>query len=96
MTCKEAVDFLADYLEGNLTWRQRFVFELHLMLCRNCRAYLESYSRTVKIAKGLKRAASAEGNPPIPEELVRAILATRRSGDGPITDGDSGDRKPTV
>ena len=96
MSCKEAVAFLADYLEGNLTWRQRLMFELHLMLCRNCRTYLESYSRTVQLAKGLKNASSAEGIPPIPEELVRAILASRRSGDRPIAGGDSGDRKPTV
>jgi predicted anti-sigma-YlaC factor YlaD len=95
MTCKDAVDFLADYLEGNLAWPQRLVFELHLLLCRNCRRYLESYSRTVELTKGLNHESSTAGIPPIPEELVRAILAARRSGDGPTTGDNFGDGKPT-
>jgi predicted anti-sigma-YlaC factor YlaD len=94
MTCKDAVDFLADYLEGTLAWRQRLVFNLHLVLCRNCRRYLESYSRTVQLTKGLKHASSTDGIPPIPEKLVRAILAARRCGDGPITGDNFGDGKP--
>jgi RNA polymerase sigma-70 factor, ECF subfamily len=38
MTCQEFEDFLVDFLEGSLTYRQRVVFEIHLRTCSDCRA----------------------------------------------------------
>jgi predicted anti-sigma-YlaC factor YlaD len=94
MKCQDAVDFLADYLEGTLSWRQRLVFELHLAVCRNCRSYLETYSHTIQLTRGWKQAALAPGGiPPVPEELVRAILAARRSGESSLDPGDDGERR---
>ena len=87
MTCKEVIDFLGEYLDGALPWRQRLVFNLHLVLCRHCRRYLASYSETVRLARASGREPSS-GAQLVPEELVQAILAARRSGRGPSTGGD--------
>ena len=62
MTCKEVIDFLGDYLDRALPWRQRLVFNLHLVLCRHCRRYLASYSETVRLARALGRDAIVRGS----------------------------------
>jgi anti-sigma factor RsiW len=79
MHCREFTDFLDDYLSGDLSADERSVFETHLVECPSCVAYLESYRRTIHLAK---TASCASENPPlpleIPEELIQAILRTRR------------------
>lgn len=78
MTCRELIDFLADYLDGELPERRRQVFEQHLGECSDCRHYLESYRRTIELGK----AAFAVEDGPIPQEvppaLVQAVLNARR------------------
>jgi predicted anti-sigma-YlaC factor YlaD len=72
MNCQSVHQFLADYLSGALPWRQRLVFRLHLLFCRDCREYLASYAATIRMAKTLGESAE-----PVPEELTRAILAAQ-------------------
>lgn len=77
MTCREIAEFLMQYADGELPWRQRTAFKLHLALCPACREYLKSYELTVKLAR---LAATPDEEPvpaSVPEELVRAILASR-------------------
>jgi predicted anti-sigma-YlaC factor YlaD len=41
LTCKElARQYASDYLDHELTPRQRFSVRVHLMLCRNCRRFI--------------------------------------------------------
>jgi hypothetical protein len=79
LTCRELTDFLSRYVEGALTQEERKAFERHLSMCRPCRAYVESYRKTIE----LERSAFAEPDAPVPdevpEELVRAILTARRA-----------------
>jgi len=46
MTCKEAIEQLARYLDGELTADTLAEFEAHLARCAGCRAYLATYRRT--------------------------------------------------
>ena len=77
MTCRELVDFLLDYLAGDLPAAERARFEVHLGACPDCVAYLRAYRATVELG----RAAFAEPDAPVPDEvpeaLVQAILAAR-------------------
>ena len=77
MTCRELVEFLADYLDGGLPPDTRRVFEAHLADCPECAAYLRGYADAIRLAR-----ASAEADDAVPagvpERLVRAILAARR------------------
>ena len=77
MSCKDVTEFLSDYLDGALPMRQRLAFKLHLLMCRDCRKYLDSYVTTVKLANTLRKPTEPEEVLPIPEELVQAILAVR-------------------
>lgn len=75
MNCRECTDFLCDYLAGELPEKQRRVFEAHLELCPPCLTYLETYRATCDLG----RLACSEPAEPLPEALVQAILAARKS-----------------
>ena len=77
ITCREFEDFILDYLENALPERQRFVFELHLKLCRECRDYLAAYRRTIEVSKRAFEEPDAPLPDEVPEDLVKAILAAR-------------------
>ena len=77
MTCRELIEFLMAYDDGELPPEQRGEFDRHLNLCPSCVAYLDSYRKTVKLG----RLACGKLDEPVPcdvpDELVRAILAAR-------------------
>lgn len=75
MNCRECTDFLQDYLAGDLPENQQRIFEGHLELCPPCLTYLESYRKTL----ALGALVGEEPAEPMPEALVRAILAARAS-----------------
>jgi len=77
ITCKELIDFLADYVDGKLAGKPLHEFERHLAVCPACVNYIDSYKAT----RTLCRAALADDAAPpfkIPEELITAILAARK------------------
>ena len=79
MTCKELIGFLMDYVEGELPPDAQRHFDHHLGLCTDCRSYVDSYRETVRLGKMICQ-PDKEGLPAdIPEDLVQAILATRRT-----------------
>jgi anti-sigma factor RsiW len=79
MTCREAVEFLMDYLDGALPAEQRATFERHLERCPPCLKYLASYRETVRLGRSLCADPEEPAGEEIPEELVQAILASRSS-----------------
>jgi anti-sigma factor RsiW len=77
LTCREVIDFLADYLEGTLRADQRAPFEAHLAECADCVAYLRSYRETIRLAQEACRGPDDPVPADVPEELVRAIAKAR-------------------
>lgn len=81
MNCREFVDFLMAYLDGELPEPERSAFDRHLRDCPPCVTYLDTYSQTVRMGRTLCRDPEGPLPEDVPEELVRAILAARpRSG----------------
>ena len=78
MTCREFADFIIDYMDGGLDADVEAPFERHLSRCPSCRAYLAQYRATV--AAGKDAFADPDETLPadVPEELIQAILASRR------------------
>jgi predicted anti-sigma-YlaC factor YlaD len=77
VTCRDVIEFLADYFEGALAESERALFEEHLAVCRDCVAYLNTYRQTVLLEKqAFDDRESTAGE--IPAGLVRAILAARK------------------
>jgi predicted anti-sigma-YlaC factor YlaD len=75
LTCREVLDFLSEYLDGALPGETVAVFEHHLAVCPECRGYLDDFRATLRATKAAYASSSAQD---IPEELVQAILASRR------------------
>ncbi|MBK9071936.1 MAG: zf-HC2 domain-containing protein [Myxococcales bacterium] len=48
LTCQQLTEIITDYTEGRMSWRERFSVQLHLGMCRHCRAYLRQLRTTVK------------------------------------------------
>lgn len=77
MTCREFVEFLNAYLNGDLTPVERAEFERHLAVCPACVRYLQSYETTVVLTQ-TTLAADARDASEAPGELIDAILAAKR------------------
>jgi anti-sigma factor RsiW len=77
LTCREFADFIMDYLSGDLASDTRRQFDAHLSECINCQKYLISYEETVRLGKRAFDNEDAAVPAEVPEELVKAILATR-------------------
>ena len=48
MSCKQFVELVTDYFEGELSWRQRRRFEKHIAACPWCARYLEQMRVTIR------------------------------------------------
>jgi len=73
VNCREVIGFLMEYLDGALAAGERSEFEKHLAVCRSCVAYLRTYEQTVRM-----EVTTRIEEVTVPEELVRAILASRK------------------
>ena len=74
MTCRELVDFLADFLDGTMPSDVREHFEKHLKNCPPCVSFLNTYNTGAELA----RAAYQDDCCEMPEDLVKAILDARK------------------
>lgn len=81
ITCREVLDFIMAYLEGELTPTERHEFERHLGVCPSCVNYLDSYKATIKIGKAAIQKLDAPAAGSFPEGLIRAIREARLKGD---------------
>jgi anti-sigma factor RsiW len=77
LTCRELVDFLMA-LDDELPDPERRAFDAHLAVCEDCVSYLRSYEATVRLERRAFEAPEAPVPDDVPEELVAAILASRR------------------
>jgi anti-sigma factor RsiW len=77
MNCREFVEFLMTYLDGELEEAQRSLFEEHLRDCPGCIDYLDSYRKTVELGGSLCQEPEGPVPDEVPEDLVAAVLAAR-------------------
>lgn len=77
MTCRDLIEFLAEYVDDRLDTGVRTEFDHHLGLCPACRDYLRTYRRTLEATRSLVAEEVLPGAPPL--ELVAAVLAARRA-----------------
>ena len=70
ISCQELVDVLLDFHDGSLPPEHRLVAEQHVLACPGCRAYLESYRLTVRLARQLPAT-------PLPDGLTARLRSSR-------------------
>ena len=54
LACREAVELVTDYLEGELSPRACRRLEAHLAACPNCGAYLEQIRATIRLTGSIE------------------------------------------
>jgi len=54
IVCQQAVELVTDYLEGDLSRRDRRRFEFHLRACPNCSAYMEQIRMTIALTGAIE------------------------------------------
>ncbi len=79
MTCRELIDFLMSYLDGELPAKQQQSFEEHLAVCPECDSYVASYRTTVHLVRQVCSETDDGVPPEVPEDLVGAVLEARRA-----------------
>lgn len=75
LTCRDITELITDYIEGRLSLLQRLRFQLHLGMCRHCRAYLRQMKATIW-------ALSILPTEPVPPELPGELLRRFRTWNG--------------
>jgi len=77
ITCAQAIDFMRAYLDGELPQGQQQIFAAHLAICEDCRNYLSSYKTSIELLHHASSESMAEEHlPPVPEDLLNAIMKT--------------------
>lgn len=74
MTCRQVTELVTDWAEGRLGLLDRARFQLHLGLCRDCRAYVRQLKAT---ARTLGRLPEPELPKALEEELLRRFEGWR-------------------
>jgi anti-sigma factor RsiW len=54
LNCRELVELVTAYLEGDLSAGARKRFDAHLSACEGCTVYVEQMRRTIELTGGLR------------------------------------------
>ena len=73
ITCRELVELVTDYLEGELPTDETELFEQHLNFCAGCQWYVDQMRVTV----GAVERSSEDDVPPDTLERLRAAFRDR-------------------
>ncbi|MBG0844593.1 zf-HC2 domain-containing protein [Pseudomonas chengduensis] len=74
LTCKELVAHSSDYLDGQLTLRQRLAVRAHLAMCGNCRRFI----RQMKLTQAVVRQMPEDELPEL-DALAERLAQDRRN-----------------
>ena len=78
ITCRELIEFLNLYLDGELPPERVAEFERHLSVCDSCVNYLATYEKTIALGKAACEDLDSPVGTGVPEELVAVVLSARR------------------
>ncbi|MHC8390844.1 anti-sigma factor family protein [Pseudomonas sp. MDT2-39-1] len=73
LTCKEQVARSSDYLDGQLSFREKLMVRHHLMFCPNCRRFIRQMRLMQATLRVLPEKAVAEV-----DALAERLAAERR------------------
>jgi anti-sigma factor RsiW len=76
VTCIELIAFLDAYIDDELDAHTRTGFDLHLLVCPSCRAYVATYKETIDLARGAAECEEELAHD-APPELIEALLTSK-------------------
>ena len=75
LSCQQLTEVVTDYLEGKMSLGQRVRFQMHLGMCRHCRAYLQQMKLTIATLGSLPTEPLPEG---VRTELLQRFRTWKR------------------
>lgn len=78
LTCKEQVARSSDYLDGQLSFREKLMVRHHLMFCPNCRRFMRQMRLMQASLKALPELADENV-----DALAERLAAQRREDNSP-------------
>jgi anti-sigma factor RsiW len=72
VTCIELIAFLDAYVDKELDASTRISFDMHLLVCPSCRAYLATYRETIDLVRGAAEREEELAHD-APAELIEAV-----------------------
>ena len=75
LTCRQVVELLTEYFEGELSPTERSRFEEHVLSCPPCRAHLEQMRQTMRVLGSIPEKTIS---PQAEEDLRVAFRGWRR------------------
>lgn len=72
LTCQQLTELITEYLEGRMSLWRRARIQMHLGMCRHCRAYLKQMKATIVTLGGLPPE-------PIPPDIKAELLRRFRN-----------------
>ncbi|RTX99467.1 anti-sigma factor [Pseudomonas sp. C 49-2] len=80
LTCKEQVARSSDYLDGQLTFRERLLVRHHLMFCPNCRRFIRQM-RLMQATLKIMPDEPGEGMEALAQRLAEERLKDHKGGE---------------
>jgi predicted anti-sigma-YlaC factor YlaD len=78
LSCRDVTEIVTEYLEGRLSLADRMRLQMHLGMCRHCRAYLRQMRQTIALVGSLsKDEVEAKMPEDVREELLRRFRAMK-------------------
>jgi anti-sigma factor RsiW len=77
LTCRELIERLWRYREGEPIAEERAACDAHLRVCPPCVRYVEGYEAAIHLGREALRDPGGDASRAAPVELIRAVLASR-------------------
>jgi len=73
MSCRELEEFILDYIEGRLPLTKKIMFEMHLLICDDCKSYIKAYKFSIELGKKHFETIDKELQIDPPDKLIEII-----------------------
>lgn len=81
LSCRELDEFISDYVDGKLPFIIKVKFTLHLLICRDCKSYINAYMRSIEMGQTMYDKLDSEVPEDVPEELITFVLDNVKQSD---------------
>lgn len=72
MCCRDVAAKTSDFINKDVSWRDRVEIRFHLMMCRLCRRYVSQMAGTVRLLRCLR------SDMPVPEAGTDSLTSAAR------------------
>ena len=73
-SCKDITHHSSDYLDRHMPWHKRIGYKLHLLMCVNCKRYVEQLKLTISTLGHTQEATPPKVSEKQAEDISKRLL----------------------